>query len=161
MLEMMFGSRRSMMAKRLSLKTSACPVARSMDLIGDCWTMLIIRNAMMGARRFGEFQTSLGLAKNILAARLKAMVENGILSLVPASDGSAYQDYVLTEKGRAVFPIMVALRQWGETYAFQPGEPTTKMVESKSGKPIRKLELRAADGTLLRYGDTQLEPSTA
>jgi DNA-binding HxlR family transcriptional regulator len=149
------------MAKRTSLKTSPCPVARSMDLIGDGWSMLIIRNAMLGARRFGEFQKSLGLAKNILAVRLKALVEDGILSLTPASDGSAYQDYVLTEKGRAVLPIMVALRQWGETYAFRPGEPTTVMVDCKSGKPIRKLELRAADGTLLRYGDTRLESSTA
>ncbi|MET0221932.1 MAG: helix-turn-helix domain-containing protein [Tardiphaga sp.] len=149
------------MAKRNSLKTSPCPVARSMDVIGDCWSMLIIRNAMLGARRFGEFQKSLGLAKNILAARLKALVEDGILSLTPASDGSAYQDYVLTEKGRAVLPIMVALRQWGETYAFRPGEPTTIMVDSKSGRPIKKLELRAADGTLLRYGDTRLESSTA
>lgn len=149
------------MAKRTSLKNSACPVARSMEAIGDCWTMMIIRDAMMGARRFGEFQKSLGLAKNILAARLKALVEDGILSLAPAADGSAYQDYVLTDKGRAVLPIMVALRQWGEDYAFRSGEPTTVMVERKSGKPIRKLELRGADGTLLGYGDTRIEPSTA
>src|SRR4051812_40357106 len=135
------------MAKRTSLKNSACPIARSMDVIGDCWTMMIVRDAMLGLRRFGEFQKSLGLAKNILAARLKALVEDGILSPAPAADGSAYQDYVLTDKGRAVFPIIVALRQWGEDYAFRPGEPTTMMVDRKSGKPIGKLELRAEDGT--------------
>jgi DNA-binding HxlR family transcriptional regulator len=149
------------MAKRTSLRDSACPIARSMEVIGDCWTMMIIRDAMLGARRFGEFQKSLGLAKNILAVRLKALVEDGILKLEPAADGSAYQDYLLTEKGRAVFPIMVALRQWGEEFAFRPGEATNIMVDRISGKQIRKLELQAADGTLLNYGDTRIEPSTA
>jgi DNA-binding HxlR family transcriptional regulator len=149
------------MAKRTSLKSSTCPVARTMEVIGDCWTMMIIRDAMLGARRFGEFQKSLGLAKNILADRLKALVEDGILSLKPAADGSAYQDYVLTDKGRAVLPIMVALRQWGQDHAFRPGEDTTVMVDRKSGKPIRRLELRAADDTLLGYGDVRIEPSTA
>ena len=149
------------MAKRTSLKDSTCPVARSMELIGDCWTMMIIRDAMLGARRFGEFQKSLGLAKNILAVRLKALVEDGILKLEPAADGSAYQDYVLTPKGQAVHPIMVALRQWGEDYAFKPGEPTTIMVDRKSGKQIKKLELHAADGRLLDYGDTTIVPSAA
>jgi DNA-binding HxlR family transcriptional regulator len=149
------------MAKRTSLKDSTCPVARSMEVIGDCWTMMIIRDAMLGARRFGEFQKSLGLAKNILAVRLKALVEDGILKLEPAADGSAYQDYVLTPKGQAVHPIMVALRQWGEDYAFNPGEPTTIMVDRKRGKQIKKLELHAADGRLLSYGDTTIVPSTA
>lgn len=149
------------MAKRTSLKESACPVARSMEAIGDCWTMMIIRDAMLGARRFGEFQKGLGLAKNILAARLKALVEDGILKLEPATDGSAYQDYALTEKGRAVFPIMVALRQWGEQFAFNPGEATNIMVDRKTGQRIGKLELHAADGALLGFGDTRIEPSTA
>jgi DNA-binding HxlR family transcriptional regulator len=149
------------MAKRTSLKTSACPVARAMEVVGDCWTMMIIRDAMLGARRFGEFQKSLGLAKNILATRLKGMVEDGILSVAPAADSSAYQDYVLTDKGRAVFPIMVALRQWGEDFAFAPGEPTNIMVDRKNNKPIKKLELHAADGAVLGYGDTRIEPSTA
>jgi DNA-binding HxlR family transcriptional regulator len=149
------------MAKRISLKNSTCPIARSMETIGDCWTMLIIRDAMLGARRFGEFQKSLGLAKNILTVRLKALVEDGILKLEPAADGGAYQDYLLTEKGRAVFPIMVALRQWGEDFAFKPGEATNIMVDAKSGKRIKKLELHAADGTLLHFGDTRIVPSTA
>jgi DNA-binding HxlR family transcriptional regulator len=149
------------MAKRTSLKNSPCPVARTMEVIGDCWSMMIIRDAMMGARRFGEFQKGLGLAKNILAARLKALVEDGILHLAPAADGSPYQDYVLTDKGRAIHPIMVALRQWGEDYAFAPGEDITLMVDRKAGKPIKRLELHAADGRLLGYGDTRIEPSTA
>ncbi|MEH2477074.1 DNA-binding HxlR family transcriptional regulator [Nitrobacteraceae bacterium AZCC 2146] len=146
------------MAKRASLKDNACPIARSMEAIGDCWSMLIIRDAMMGLRRFSEFQKDLGLARNILAARLRALVADGILQMEPASNGSAYQDYVLTPKGRAVFPIMVALRQWGEDFAFAPGEPTNIMVDRKTGKRVSKLELHAADGRLLGSGDTEIKP---
>ena len=147
------------MAKRTSLKEAACPIARSMESIGDCWSMLIIRNAMMGQRRFSEFQKDLGLAKNILATRLRTLVADGILATEPASDGSAYQDYVLTAKGRAVFPIMVALRQWGEDFAFTPGEATNIMVDRETGQQVRRLELHAADGRLLDFGDTAIRPT--
>jgi DNA-binding HxlR family transcriptional regulator len=146
------------MAKRTSLKDNACPIARSMESIGDCWSMLIIRDAMMGLRRFSELQKHLGLAKNILTTRLRALVADGILTTEPASDGSAYQDYVLTPKGRAVFPIMVALRQWGEDFAFAPGEATNIMVDRETGKRVRPLELHAADGRLLGVGDTAIKP---
>lgn len=145
------------MAKRTSLKDNACPIARSMESIGDCWSMMIIRNAMMGQRRFSEFQKDLGLAKNILAARLRALVADGILATEPA-EGSAYQDYVLTAKGRAVFPIIVALRQWGEDFSFAPGEQTNIMVDRATGKQVQKLELHAADGRLLGFGDTTIKP---
>ena len=149
------------MAKRTSLKEAACPIARTMEAIGDCWSMLIIRNAMLGQRRFSEFQKDLGLAKNILSERLRSLVADGILTTAPAADGSAYQDYVLTDKGRAVFPIMVALRQWGEAFAFHPGEATNVMVDRKTGKKVKHLELHAADGRRLSLGDVRLKASIA
>ena len=149
------------MAKRTSLKEAACPIARAMEAIGDCWSMLIIRNAMMGQRRFSEFQKDLGLAKNILADRLRMLVADGIFTTGPAADGSAYQDYVLTEKGRAAFPIMVALRQWGEDYAFSPGEATNILIDRETGKRVSRLELHAADGRLLGLGDTTIKPVLA
>src|ERR1700743_2322939 len=104
------------MAKRTCFDKAECPIARSMDAIGDLWSMLIIRDAMLGLRRFSEFQKNLGLAKNILTVRLRALVANGILKTEPASDGSAYQEYVLTAKGRGIFPLMVALRQTSEGF---------------------------------------------
>ncbi|CAM5237259.1 Helix-turn-helix transcriptional regulator OS=Streptomyces cyaneofuscatus OX=66883 GN=G3I52_00065 PE=4 SV=1 [Streptomyces griseus subsp. griseus] len=70
----------------------------------------------MGARRFSQFQKNLGVAKNILAVRLRTLVAQRILEVKPASDGSAYQDYVPTTKARALFPVLVAMRQWGEEY---------------------------------------------
>ncbi len=75
------------MVKRTSLESADCPVARSLDAIGDWWSLLIIRDAQLGRRRFGEFQKSLGLAKNILTTRLRTLVERGILTTAPASDG--------------------------------------------------------------------------
>ncbi len=142
------------MAKRVSHKNSACGVARPLDAIGDWWSLLIVRDAFDGLRRFGEFQKSLGLAKNILSARLRNLVMHGIMDTVPASDGSPYQEYVLTEKGRGLFPLLVALRQWGEDFFFDPDETHVLLVDKKAGLPVRKLELRAQDGRILGAEDT-------
>src|SRR5216683_4914465 len=78
-----------------SFKANLCPVARSLDTIGEWWSLLIVRDALSGIRRFSDFHKSLGLAKNILSARLKKLVACGIMEHVPASDGSAYQEYAL------------------------------------------------------------------
>src|SRR5258708_2332771 len=98
-----FEQTRTPMVKRTSLEKAECPIARSLDALGDWWSLLIIRDAFLGKRRFGEFQKSIGLAKNILTVRLRALVERGILTTAPASDGSAYQEYLLTPKGRGIF----------------------------------------------------------
>ena len=123
------------MVKRTSFENDDCPIARSLDAIGDWWSLLIIREALFGSRRFGEFQKSLGLAKNILTVRLRALVDQGILKLAPASDGSAYQEYLLTPKGRGVFPILVALRQWSEEFDDHPEEIATILVDKEKGRP--------------------------
>ncbi|WP_230473675.1 winged helix-turn-helix transcriptional regulator [Dyella choica] len=125
-----------------------------MDAIGDGWSLLIVRDAFDGLRRFGEFQKSLGLAKNILAARLRHLVAHGILEAAPAPDGGAYQEYVLTDKGRGLFPLLVALRQWGEEFCFGPGETHVQLVDSKTGRPVQKLEPRARDGRVLKPEET-------
>jgi DNA-binding HxlR family transcriptional regulator len=149
------------MVKRTSLENDDCPVARSLDAIGDWWSLLIIRDAVLGRSRFGEFQKSLGLAKNILTVRLRTLVDQGILETAPASDGSAYQEYVLTPKGRGIFPILVALRQWSEEFDERPEEIGTILVDRERGKPVRKLQLYSQDGRLLGAGDTTLKPRPA
>ena len=145
------------MVKRTTQEDSLCGVARPMDAIGDGWSLLIVRDAFDGLRRFGEFQKSLGLAKNILAARLRHLVAHGVMDTVPASDGSSYQEYVLTKKGRALFPLLVALRQWGEDFFFEPNEPHVRLVDQKTGRPVPKLQLRAQDGRLLTPEDTAVQ----
>lgn len=144
------------MVKRTSFENAACPIARSAESLGDGWSLLILRDAFMGVRRFGAFQKNLGVAKNILTVRLRALVAHGLLREAPASDGSAYKDYLLTEKGRGAFPVLVALRQWSEAFAFEGETVSTTLVDRKTRQPVRRLELRAADGRLLGPGDTEL-----
>jgi DNA-binding HxlR family transcriptional regulator len=142
------------MVKRTSHRQARCPVARPLDAIGDQWSLLIVRDAFEGSRRFGEFQKSLGLAKNILAARLRNLVSHGILDNVPARDGGSHREYALTEKGRGLFPLLVALRQWGEDFFFTPEETHVLLLDRKRGMPVRRLELRSQDGRVLGAEDT-------
>jgi len=130
-----------------------CPVARTLEAIGDRWSLLIIRDAFDGIRRFSEFQKSLGVARNILASRLKTLVEVGVFEVSPASDGSAYKEYVLTEKGREVFPIVVSLRQWGERFQFAPGETRSVLLDKTAGQPLMTMAVRSASGELLGPAD--------
>src|ERR1700682_1778695 len=149
------------MVRRTSFEKAECPIARSLDAIGDWWSLLIIRDAFLGIRRFSEFQKNLGRAKNILTVRLRTLVDQGILKMAPASDGSAYQEYVLTPKGRGVFPILVALRQWSEEFDQRPDEIATILVDREKSRPVRKLELYSQDGRLLSAADTALKPRLA
>ncbi|NHZ40151.1 winged helix-turn-helix transcriptional regulator [Massilia aquatica] len=142
------------MAKRKSMKGDACPVARSLDAIGERWCLLVVRDAFDGARRFGDFQRRLGVARNILADRLRLLVEQGVLAVQPAADGTAYQEYVLTAKGESLFPVIVALRQWGERQLFAEGEAHSQLVDRQGGQPLAPLLPRAADGRLLASADT-------
>jgi DNA-binding HxlR family transcriptional regulator len=139
-----------------SLSDAGCPVARSLDVIGDWWSLLIVRDALLGKTRFGEFRDSLGLAKNILAARLKKLVAEGILELVPAADGSAYQQYRLTEKGRDLYVVVAALAQWGNGCLFAPDEARRLLVDRATDIPLPPIELRSVDGRVLGAADTRL-----
>jgi DNA-binding HxlR family transcriptional regulator len=145
------------MVKRVSLWNAGCPVARALDVIGDWWSLLIIRDAFDGVRRFSELQTGLGIAKGMLATRLSDLSERGILETAPASDGSAYREYILTEKGRGLFLVIVALRQWGEDHLYLPDESKSSLVETKTGVPVSRLKLLAQDGQPLAWKDTQVK----
>ncbi|MCG6167729.1 winged helix-turn-helix transcriptional regulator [Leptospira sanjuanensis] len=142
--------------KRKNLEEDDCPIARSLSSIGEWWSLLILRDAFLGKRRFGEFEKSLGLAKNILSSRLQKLVADGILEIVPAGDGSAYQEYALTDKGRDLFPILVSLRQWGEKYLFDKKELSQILVDERNRKPIQKIEIKSQDGRSLGSKDVRL-----
>ncbi|WP_201020739.1 winged helix-turn-helix transcriptional regulator [Stutzerimonas nitrititolerans] len=133
-----------------------CPVARSVELIGDRWSLLIVRDAFDGMRRFGDFQRSLGMARNILSDRLRKLVDAGILEMQDASDGTAYQEYVLTAKGESLFPIVVALRQWGEQHLFKRGERHSVLIDKRTGKPIPRMAPQAKDGSALPPAATEV-----
>lgn len=142
------------MAGRKSMRMKSCPVARGVDIVGDRWALLIVRDAFDGVRRFGDFQRSLGMARNILTDRLRLLVAEGILACRPAPDGSAYQEYVLTPRGEDLFPVIVALRRWGERHLFAPGEPHSVLVRRDTGNMVGDLALRTADGRPVSAAET-------
>lgn len=140
------------MVRRKSHEGNYCPSARSLDVIGDWWSLLIVRDAFDGMTRFSEFQKSLGISKNILARRLRSLVEQGILVLASPEEGGAHMEYRLTEMGRDLFPMMVALRQFGERHLFAPGEKHSRLVERATGQGI-VIDLRTEDGRPVRAED--------
>lgn len=141
----------------LAPHTQTCPVARSLDVMGDRWALLVIRDAFDGVRRFGDFQRNLGMARNILADRLRRLVDANILEARPASDGSAYQEYVLTAQGEALFPVIVALRQWGERYLFERGEAHSLLIDKNTQRPVAFMAPRDADGNALSPQQTEVK----
>ncbi|MFI6505472.1 winged helix-turn-helix transcriptional regulator [Nonomuraea typhae] len=124
-----------------------CPVARTLDLVGDRWSLLVIRDAMDGARSFTEFQRRTGIARNILADRLRKLTAHGLLAQRTAPSGRR-QEYVLTDAGRDLFPVVVTLRQWGERHAFTPGEPHSTLIDGH-GARVPEVIPTGADGTVL------------
>lgn len=133
-----------------------CPVARTVDLVGDRWTLLIVRDAFDGVRRFTQFQRNLGVARNILSDRLRALVERGVLAQVSNSAGTR-TEYELTDRGRDLFTIMVGLRQWGERHAFVPGEQHSVLVDDTRDEPTPLLQLVNADGVALDGATTHVQ----
>ena len=110
--------------RRTSFAQWPCSVARTMDLLGDWWTPLVLREAFYGIRRFDEFQQGLGIARNTLADRLRRLVDEGLLEKEAYQVDPVRHDYVLTEKGRDFFPVLVAMSRWGDRWlAGQAGPP--------------------------------------
>ena len=134
-----FGSSDDLRRKRddMTWTDPPCPVARTLDLVGDRWCLLIIRDAMDGARSFTDFQHRTGVARNILTDRLRRLVDHGLLQRETAKSGRR-QMYVLTDAGRDLFPVVVAMRQWGERHTFAPGEAHSVLVD-EAGRPLPDL----------------------
>ncbi|MFY7069330.1 winged helix-turn-helix transcriptional regulator [Nocardiopsis changdeensis] len=132
-----------------------CPVARTLDLLGDRWSLLIVRDAFDGVRRFNDFRRGLGIARNILSDRLRALIAVGVMEQRPNERGTR-NEYVLTDKGRDLFTVVVALRQWGERHAFEPGEERSELLVLATGAPVPPVAPAAADGTPLDAADTRV-----
>ncbi len=137
-----------------------CSIARTLEQVGDWWTLLIIREAFFGTRRFGEFQAHLGIAPNVLSARLQGLVGHGILRAVSESENGRVLDYRLTDKGRDLFPIIVALLQWGDRHAPVPGGPPVNIVDRERGQPIAAMQVRSEDGRVLQARDVLAKPAS-
>jgi DNA-binding HxlR family transcriptional regulator len=142
--------------RRTSFSDMSCSIARCLEQVGDWWTLLIVREAFFGTRRFGEFQSHLGIAPNVLSARLHGLVQHGILQAVAQSENGRVLDYRLTDKGRDLFPIVIALLQWGDRHAPAPEGPPVQIVDRENGRPIAALQVRSDDGRVLQARDVRV-----
>jgi DNA-binding HxlR family transcriptional regulator len=139
-----------------------CSIARTLELIGERWTLLIIRDVFNGIRRFEDFQARNGIARNVLSARLTRLVDEGILEKVPYQDRPVRFEYRLTEKGIALWPVLVTLLKWGDTYTATAelgppvviehkdcgGQVTNHLTCDRCGQPLtpRDVKLRPGPG---------------
>src|SRR6201996_446351 len=129
-----------------------CSLPAALEAMGERWSFMILRAAFNGLQHFEEFQSELGIARNILANRLARLVEHGILTREALAEDRRKIEYRLTDKGAALLPTMVALRQWGERW--ETGCPATPiLVDARDGLPIGPVEVRAHDGRPLAKKD--------
>lgn len=145
--------------KRTDTSAWPCPIARSANVLGDHWNLLIVRQACLGTRRFDDFQAALGTGRNILSQRLARLVDEGLLDRVRYQDNPPRHEYRLTDKGRDVFPILAAMAAWGDRWLTGPeGTPlvlhhtpcdhdmVATVVCSECAEPIDVRQVRAHPG---------------
>jgi DNA-binding HxlR family transcriptional regulator len=145
--------------RRTSYEAMNCSIASALDVVGEPWTLLIVRDAFYGVRRFDDFQENLGIARNVLTARLKKLVEAGVFRKVAYRQRPLRHEYRLTEKGAALFNIIVGLKEWGDRFGAAarngkpmellgsdgtPVEPT--LIDATSGKKLELTNVRAVAG---------------
>ena len=111
-----------------------CSVARSLEVIGEWWTLLIVRDAFFGVTRFEEFQERLGIARNVLTTRLDTLVDHGVLERRCYDEARGRNDYVLTDKGKALWPVLVTIRQWGDKWVTGKGNEPIQMLHKDCGE---------------------------
>jgi DNA-binding HxlR family transcriptional regulator len=129
-----------------------CALPAALEAMGERWSFLILRASFNGLHHFEEFQSTLGIARNILANRLGRLVDHGILSREAMADDRRKVEYRLTQKGAELLPAMLALRQWGEKW--ESGVPSTPvLVDLRDQQPIRKIAILSHDGRVLELHD--------
>jgi DNA-binding HxlR family transcriptional regulator len=129
-----------------------CALPAALEAMGERWSFLILRAAFNGLHHFEEFQSTLGIARNILANRLGRLVDHGILSREAMADDRRKVEYRLTQKGVELLPAMLALRQWGEKW--EAGAPSTPvLVDERDQQPIRRIDILSHDGRVLDVHD--------
>lgn len=146
------------MPKKSRFENMQCAVAQAMDQIGDEWSILVIRDAFFGARRFSDFQKSTLIARNVLTDRLTKLVENGVFERVDVGTRGTRYEYQLTEKGKDLFILLTALRDWGDKWIFGEGNEPLKVIDRKTRRPISKLVVTDADGNEVQTGDVTVDP---
>src|SRR5215203_3540548 len=146
--------------KQSRLANKECSMARAMEVVGDRWSILILREAYYGVKRFDEFEYYVGVAPNILSNRLKKFVDAGVTTRVPLPEHSGRYQYVLTEKGRDFFPTYLALKKWGDDWLAEPDGPQVVFRDRSSGRQIEVPALLSARGKPLQLEDLEIVPGS-
>jgi DNA-binding HxlR family transcriptional regulator len=146
--------------RRKSFSTMQCPMARTLERVGDWWSLLILRDAMMGIRRFDEFQKSLGISPNILSRRLKQLVENDILERRVSKTSPVRVDYVFTPLGRAFEPMILYLHAFGNRHFATEG-PSVMVVNRKSGRASDIQIVDRTSGAVVTWPEFRVKPGPA
>lgn len=126
-----------------------CSLAQTLNIVGERWSLLIIRDASFGVSRFDEFQKSLGVARNMLSMRLKQLTEAGILQKV--TDEGGRHEYKLTEKGWDLMPVLLAMTHWGDKHVPNKKGDRIVFVDKKTNRPIQRMSIHNADGEPIKY----------
>jgi DNA-binding HxlR family transcriptional regulator len=132
-----------------------CSIARSLELVGDRWTLLIVRDLVLGLSRFDELVESLGIASNVLTDRLNRLVDEGIVERVRYSERPERFEYRLTAKGRELGLVLLALMQWGDRHI---STKPPRIARRRSDRSTVSVALVAADGSSVKPGDLELVP---
>lgn len=140
---------------RQSFADVDCGVAQAVQQLGDKWSLVILRDAFNGVTRFDQFAHHLGVATNVLASRLQALVEADILLRRPVPGDGRAVEYKLTPKGLELFPLIVFLHQWGERWMPKPGGARARLVDRRTLRPVSPVRVQDADGLPLTARDTQ------
>ena len=143
-----------------SLGNMACPIARSLERVGEWWSILILRDALHGMTRFDQFQQSLGIAPNMLARRLNALVEAGLLERRRYSARPPRDEYVPTARGRDFHPVLVALLAWGNKH-FAPEGASVLLIDTKTGAAVDPILVDRATGRPIQKPDYAFAPGPA
>ena len=133
-----------------------CSIARALEIVGERWTLLVVREAFFGTRRFGDFEAALGIAKNVLSDRLAKLVARGVLGRTSVVGRGNPGDYHLTAKGKDLFPIIIALMQWGDRWG--DGEPPLRVVARASGDEIAPMRVTSQEGAALALREVAILP---
>ena len=136
----------------------ACSVAKSLEVIGERWSLLIVRDVMNGHRRFGEMQSSLGVARNVLSSRLQRLVEEGILERRAYQESPPRHEYFLTEKGLDLWPALIALQGWGDRHSTGPEGPPMVIVHKECGGAVSDRGICESCGQVLHARDARSAP---
>jgi DNA-binding HxlR family transcriptional regulator len=139
-------------------RDQTCSIARALEMVGERWTMLILRDVFLGVRRFDDLQQELGIARNVLASRLDGLVAHGILEKVPYQDRPVRNEYRLTDKGRDLWPVIVELMQWGDRHAPAPGGPPTILRHRGCGGLIGERRTCKKCGEPVELADVEVKP---